>query len=51
MLGVPDVLEDAERIEHNISAAAMAAISELLLFFDRDERALTAWKEHLSQAR
>ena len=51
LLGVPDVLEDAERIEHNISAAAMAAISQLLSFFDRDERALAAWREYISQGR
>ncbi|MGE5578633.1 MAG: metal-dependent transcriptional regulator [Bacillota bacterium] len=51
LLGVPDVLEDAERIEHNISAAAMSGISELLAFFNENEEALAAWKEHLSRAR
>jgi DtxR family Mn-dependent transcriptional regulator len=51
LLGVPDVLEDAERIEHNISAAAMAGISELLAFFGSNSEALAAWKEHLSRTR
>lgn len=51
LLGVPDVLEDAERIEHNISTAAMAAISRLLSFFEQDDRALAAWKDHISQPR
>lgn len=51
LLGVPDVLEDAERIEHNISAAAMSGISKLLAFFSENKDALAAWKEHLSRAR
>jgi len=50
LLGVPDVLEDAERIEHNISAAAMRGISELLAFFNENEEAFAAWKEHLSRS-
>lgn len=51
LIGVPDVLEDAERIEHNISAAAMAGIAELLEFFGRDIAVLDSWKAHLSRRR
>lgn len=47
LIGVPDVLEDAERIEHNISAAAMSGIARLLEFFARDGEALEAWKKYL----
>lgn len=49
LIGVPDVLEDAERIEHNISAAALSGISELVSFFDLHEDALLAWRAHLSR--
>ncbi len=48
LLGVPDVLEDAERIEHNISAAAMSGIAGLLSFFSSHPDSLAAWKTHLS---
>lgn len=47
LLGVPDVLEDAERIEHNISAAAMAGISELLIFFNSSPEVLSSWQTFL----
>lgn len=49
LIGVPDVLEDAERIEHNISAAALSGISGLLAFFEGNEGALAAWKAHLAR--
>lgn len=49
LIGVPDVLEDAERIEHNISAAAMTGISRLLDFFAQDAEASAAWRDHLGK--
>lgn len=49
LIGVPDVLEDAERIEHNISAAAMSGISRLLRFFAEDPERTKAWKDYLTR--
>lgn len=46
LVGVPDVLEDAERIEHNISAAAMRGISMLLQFFSQHPDIRTAWERY-----
>ena len=51
LMGVPDVLEDAERIEHNISASAMAGISELLGFFRSNPETLASWQAYLKSRR
>lgn len=48
LLGVPDVLEDAERIEHNISAAAMSGIARLLLFFKDNPESKTSWQARIT---
>ncbi len=44
-LGLEDVLEDAERIEHNISNQAVSGIARLLEFFEARPELLTAWRE------
>jgi Mn-dependent DtxR family transcriptional regulator len=48
LIGVQDVLEDAERIEHNISDTAMAGIARLLEFFSKHPECRLAWLKHLS---
>jgi len=48
LIGVPDVLEDAERIEHNISATAMSGIARLLQFFKGNPERWASWQAHLS---
>lgn len=48
LLGVEDVLEDAEKIEHNISTAALAAIERLLTFFAAHPACRAAWEKDRS---
>ena len=50
LIGVPDVLEDAERIEHNISAAAMSGIARLLEFFKENPGSRALWQACLASA-
>ncbi len=45
-LGLEDVLEDAERIEHNISNQAVSGIAVLLEFFAADPDASAAWQAY-----
>lgn len=48
-LGVGEVLEDAEKIEHNISSAALQAVEKLLAFFARHPDCRAAWEEFRSR--
>lgn len=48
LLGIEDVLEDAEKIEHNISAPALAAINKLLAFFAGHPLCRCAWENFRS---
>jgi Mn-dependent DtxR family transcriptional regulator len=50
-LGLGDVLEDAERIEHNISNQAVAGIAKLLDFFSADPGLLAEWQAFLETCR
>lgn len=43
-LGLEDVLEDTEKIEHNISPAALAQIEKLLAFFASEPETLSRWQ-------
>ncbi|MDK2927917.1 MAG: hypothetical protein PWR31_1608 [Bacillota bacterium] len=46
LLGVEDVLEDAEKIEHNISTAALTAIEQLLAFFQEHPACRATWESY-----
>ena len=43
-LGLEDVLEDAEKIEHNISPAAVTGLERLLAFFNSHPQVLSQWQ-------
>lgn len=43
-LGLEDVLEDTEKIEHNISPAAVTGLERLLAFFDSNPDILAKWQ-------
>ncbi|NLY49964.1 MAG: transcriptional regulator MntR [Firmicutes bacterium] len=49
LLGLEDVLEDAEKIEHNISAAALARLEDLLAFFQQNTYCQTQWESFRAQ--
>ncbi|MFY9188187.1 MAG: iron dependent repressor, metal binding and dimerization domain protein [bacterium] len=44
LLGLEDVLEDAEKIEHNISPAAVTGLERLLAFFNSHPQILSQWQ-------
>ncbi|MGI6128740.1 MAG: metal-dependent transcriptional regulator [bacterium] len=44
LLGLEDVLEDTEKIEHNISPAAVTGLRRLLTFFDSNPNILAKWQ-------
>ena len=50
-MGVEDVLEDAERIEHNISNPAVVGIARLLEFFAGSPASAACWKAFLETHR
>ncbi len=47
LIGVEDVLLDAEKIEHNISDEAMSGLGALLDFFDSSAECYAAWCAYL----
>lgn len=46
-IGLSEVLEDAERIEHNISNEAVAGMARLLDFFAHSPECLAVWESFL----
>ena len=46
-IGLREVLEDAERIEHNISDAAVAGMALMLDFFTQSPESLALWEAFL----
>lgn len=49
LIGLRDALEDAEKIEHNISDAALEGIERLTAYLTGDPDSLRAWQEHLAR--
>jgi len=49
LLGVEDVLEDAEKMEHNMGPAALEGVERLLEFFAQHQECRAAWEEFRSR--